>query len=101
MVNNSVRECGMISKRFTITNERGIHLRPSYAIIEIANAAECSVIIRRWGETFSAHSLLRFMAAQIAEGEEIEIICDGKDEKEAMTALEKLIKSEFEEILKG
>ena len=91
----------MISKRFKITNERGIHLRPSYAIVEIATAAKCSVTIRKWGETFEAHSLLRFMAAQIAQGEEIEIICDGADEKKAMIALEKLIKSEFEQILKG
>lgn len=90
----------MISKRFKITNERGIHLRPAYAIVEIATSSKCSVTIRRWGESFEAHSLLRFMAAQIAQGEEIEIICDGKDEKKAMTALENLIKSEFSDILK-
>lgn len=90
----------MISKRFKITNERGIHLRPAYAIVEIATSSKCFVTIRRWGESFEAHSLLRFMAAQIAQGEEIEIICDGEDEAKAMTALKKLIKSEFSDILK-
>lgn len=89
----------MISKRFKITNERGVHLRPAHAIVEIATAAECSITVRRWGETFGAYSLLRFMAAQIAEGEEIEIICDGEDEVETMTAIEKLINSGFSEIL--
>ena len=33
------------------------------------------------------------------EGEEIEIICDGADEKETMAALEALITSGFEEVL--
>ena len=89
----------MISKRFVIHNERGIHLRPAMAMVEAAEAAQCDVIVRRWGETFGARSLLRFLAAQIAEGEEIEIICDGADEKEAMAALEALITSGFEEVL--
>ena len=89
----------MISKRFTITNERGIHLRPAMAMVEAAESAQCDVIVRRWGVTFGACSLLRFLAEQIAEGEEIEIICDGADEKETMAALEALITSEFEEVL--
>ena len=89
----------MISKRFVISNERGIHLRPAMAMVEAAEAAQCDVIVRRWGETFGAYSLLRFLAAQIAEGEEIEIICDGADEQEAMAALEALITSGFEEVL--
>ena len=89
----------MISKRFTILNERGIHLRPAMAIVEAVTAAKCSVTVRRWGETFGAHSLLRFMSAQIGEGEEIEIICDGVDEAEAMRVLTGLINSGFHEIL--
>ena len=44
---------------------------------------------------------MHLMSAWIQQGDEITIICDGKDEKKAMTALEKLIKSEFEQILKG
>ena len=89
----------MISKRFVISNERGIHLRPAMAMVDAAEAAQCGVIVRRWGETFGACSLLRFLAAQIAEGEEIEIICDGDGEEDAMAVFSELIESGFREIL--
>lgn len=89
----------MISKRFVIQNERGIHLRPAMALVEATSKSKCSVTVKRWGETFGASGVLRFVAAQIVEGEEIEIVCDGEDEVETMTAIEKLINSGFSEIL--
>ena len=91
----------MIKKTIIITNERGMHFRPCCAFAELANKFDCNIFVKHGGQIYRGKTSMHLLSAWIPQGSEIEIICDGKDEKKAMTALEKLIKSEFEEILKG
>ena len=91
----------MIEKTFTITNERGMHVRPCHAFAALANKFDCDITVLHHGDKFRGKTSMHLMSAWIQQGDEITIICDGADEMQAMTALEKLIKSEFEEILKG
>lgn len=91
----------MIKRSLTITNERGMHFRPCCAFAELANKFDCNIFVKYGGQIYRGKTSMHLLSAWIPQGSEIEIICDGEDEKKAMTALEKLIKSEFEEILKG
>ena len=90
-----------MKKTITVTNERGMHFRPCCAFAELANKFDCNIFVKYNGQIYRGKTSMHLLSAWIPQGSEIEIICDGKDEKKAMTALEKLIKSEFEEILKG
>ena len=46
-----------------------------------------------WGEENHAKSVLNVMAAGIKSGTEINLICDGEDEEEAMKTLTEAIES--------
>lgn len=91
----------MIEKNFIIQNERGLHFRPCCAFAQLANQFDCDISVLHHGDRFRGKTSMHLMSAWVQQGDEIIIVCDGKDEKKAMTALEKLIKSEFEVILKG
>ena len=78
-----------------------MHFRPCCAFAELANKFDCDILVLHHGDRFRGKTSMHLMSAWIQQGDEITIVCDGKDEKKAMTALEKLIKSEFEQILKG
>ena len=91
----------MIKRSLTITNERGMHFRPCCAFAELANKFDCNIFVDHHDQRFRGKTSMHLMSAWIQQGDEITVICDGKDETEAMTALEKLIKSEFSDILKG
>ena len=90
-----------MKKTFKITNERGMHFRPCCAFSELANKFDCNIFVKHNGQIYRGKTSMHLLSAWIPQGAEIEIICDGKGERKAMAALEKLIKSEFEEILKG
>ena len=83
----------MIEKKLTITNDRGLHFRPSCMFAEKANKYDCDVFVRHNDKTIRGKTSIHLFAACVPQGDEITIVCDGKDEKKAMAALTKLIKS--------
>ena len=68
----------MISKTLTVVNPSGLHLRPAGVLSQTA---------------MKFKSDLNVMAAGIKCGTEINLICDGEDEEEAMKTLTEAIES--------
>ena len=89
----------MIKRSLTITNERGMHFRPCCAFAELANKFDCNIFVKYGGQIYRGKTSMHLLSAWIPQGSEIEIICDGEDEADAMAALEALITSGFEEVL--
>ena len=84
----------MVSQKVTIHNPVGLHLRPAGILCQEAMRYSCRVKFRygRDGEnTANCKSILSILGARIRPGDEIELICDGTDEIEAMHALISLI----------
>lgn len=79
----------MVSQIVTIKNPTGLHLRPAGLFCKTAMNFDCSVTFKaREGEvTANAKSVLSVLGACIKSGDEIEIICDGADEGEALAAM--------------
>ena len=67
----------MVSQKVTIKNPTGLHLRPAGILCKEAIA--------------NAKSVLSVLGACIKSGDEIELNCDGEDEKEALAFLVKSI----------
>lgn len=100
----------MISKKLTVVNPSGLHLRPAGVLSQTAMKFKCDVIIEfeneYWDESedeckvrrIVAKSVLNVMAAGIKSGTEINLICDGEDEAEAMETLSQAIKSGLGEL---
>ena len=77
----------MVSQKVKITNPTGLHLRPAGIFSNIANKFECRITFEYENSIANAKSVLSVLGACVKCGDEIELICDGTDEQEAMKAL--------------
>ena len=83
----------MVSEKITITNPSGLHLRPVSALCNTAVKYKCAVTFRYQQNIANAKSVLSVLGACVKCGDEVEFICDGIDEEEALKAMIDLIKS--------
>ena len=83
----------MLSKKLTVVNPSGLHLRPAGVLSQAAMKFKCDVIIECGEKRIVAKSVLNVMAAGIKCGTEINLICDGEDEEAAMEGLSAAIES--------
>lgn len=88
----------MISKTLTVVNPSGLHLRPAGVLSQAAMKFKCDVIIECGDKKIVAKSVLNVMAAGIKSGTEINLICDGEDEEEALKTLSESIESGLGEL---
>ena len=77
----------MLSYKVTVRNPSGLHLRPAGLLCGEAIKYKSSITFQYAGGTANAKSVLSVLGACIKCGDEIELICDGADEQEAMKAL--------------
>lgn len=83
----------MVSQKITVTNEQGMHMRPASLFCQTMTPFASEVKIQFNGTTFDAKSVMMLMAACIKCGSEIEIICDGPDEADALKKAIELVES--------
>ena len=83
----------MIRQKVTVCNITGLHLRPAGVLCETAARFESNVSFFFDGVPVNVKSVLSVLAACVKKGDEIELICDGEDEAEAMKALVEAIQS--------
>lgn len=81
----------MIVKKLTIKNKIGLHARPAALFVQTANKYISEIMIKKENSTINAKSIMGIMAIGISQGETIELIIDGPDEKKAAEELEDLI----------
>lgn len=82
---------GMVSKKITIINPVGLHLRPAGELCKRAMNYQSSVTFKIGRTTANAKSVLSVLAACVKYGDVIELFCDGADEVEALKELSQLI----------
>lgn len=83
----------MVSQKITIRNEAGLHARPAGVLSKAAGKCESEVTIIANGKKYQAKSILNIMAAAIKCGTEIELQCDGANERTELKQLVELIES--------
>ena len=68
----------MVSQKVAIKNPTGLHLRPAGELYK-------SLITFKYGDnTANAKSVLSVLGACIKSGDEIEFVCTGEDEEDAL-----------------
>ena len=87
----------MVSQKVTIKNPTGLHLRPAGILCKEAMNFKSLVTFQYRGNTANAKSVLSVLGACIKSGDEIELICNGEDEEEALKVLVALIEEGFGE----
>ena len=83
----------MVSKKVTLVNAQGFHMRPASVFATAMGKYAASVTIKFNGNEYNAKSLLNIIAACIKCGSEIELVCDGDDENEALAEAVQMIES--------
>ena len=81
----------MVSKKVTIKNPTGLHLRPAGELCKTAIQFKSKVTFAFDGGTSNAKSVLSVLGACVKSGDEIEFVCEGKDEEAALAAVVKLV----------
>ncbi len=77
----------MVSEKIKIRNALGLHLRPAGVLCRKAVEYESNIVIHFREREFNAKSLLSVLSACVQQEDEIELICSGTDEKEALEGL--------------
>lgn len=74
-------------------NPTGLHLRPAGNLCKEAMKFKSKITFEYRGNTANAKSVLSVLGACIKSGDEITLICEGEDEKEALDSLIAYIES--------
>lgn len=87
----------MTEKIVTVQNRAGIHARPAAIIAQTSNKFESEIIISKDDVTVNAKSIMGVIAMGAGYNTQLTIQATGSDETEAISCLEELFNSKFEE----
>ena len=83
----------MVSKKVTIKNPTGLQLRPAGELCKTAMQFKAKITFSFEGGTSNAKSVLSVLGACVKSGDEIELICEGEDEEEALKKMVEAIEA--------
>lgn len=83
----------MVSQKVTIKNPTGLHLRPAGILCKEAMQFKSLITFTFKENTANAKSVLSVLGACVKCGDEVEFVCEGEDEEEALKALIHAIES--------
>ena len=83
----------MVSEKLTVINKMGFHMRPASMFVQAMAKYKSSINIVFNGKNIDGKSIMNVMAACMKCGSEIEIQCDGPDEKKMLAEAAGLVKS--------
>jgi phosphocarrier protein HPr len=87
----------MIDKEVLIMNKLGLHARAAVKFVNLANRFSAHVKIIKDGDEIDGKSILGILTLAATQGTRIRLKLSGRDEKEALKALETLINNRFDE----
>lgn len=77
----------MVSGKVTIKNPTGLHLRPAGILCKEAMKYKSKINFILDTNTANAKSVLSVLGALVKAGDELEFVCEGEDEVEALAAM--------------
>ena len=87
----------MVNAATVIKNSSGLHLRPAGVLCKEALKYKSKISFKIGNTTANAKSVLSVLGACVKSGDEIEFVCDGPDEEEALAAMLRLAEEGFGE----
>ena len=86
-----------IVKELAIINQRGLHARASAKFVKCAEGYDADITVSRDGQTVPATSIMGLMMLAAAMGMSITVEASGPQAEAALSALEALVASKFDE----
>ncbi len=86
-----------LTKDLEIKNVKGLHARAAAAFVKTVEPFDATVEVERIGQIVSGSSIMGLMMLAASKGTTIKVSTSGKQAKEVLDALEKLIDNKFGE----
>lgn len=89
-----------VSTIITIDHPAGLHARPAARFVTLAARFPCSITVRKLNgskPSVNAKSALSVLTLAVNQGDTVEIVAQGDQAQEAISALVALIRHNFEE----
>lgn len=83
----------MVSAKVMVKNPSGLHLRPAGVLCEEALRFKSKISLKHQHSVVNGKSVLSVLGACIKTNSEIELICEGEDEEEALATIRTLIEN--------
>ncbi|MCI8852676.1 MAG: HPr family phosphocarrier protein [Lachnospiraceae bacterium] len=83
----------MIRQSITIQLPSGLEARPVALLVQVASQYESSIYVESNEKKVNAKSIMGMMTLGLSAGEEVVVLADGNDEKEAIENIEKYLSS--------
>ena len=87
----------MLTQPITIVNKLGLHARAAAKLVSKASEFESDIYLQCNGQKVNAKSIMGIMMLAAGLGTRLELIADGRDEQQAVTALSALFSDRFGE----
>lgn len=87
----------MIKKEVIIKNKAGIHARPASILVNEAMKYTSDIYLEKGKEKIDCKSILNVMMLAATYGSKITVYVDGDDEEDALSAITKILETDFEE----
>jgi phosphocarrier protein HPr len=84
-------------KIFEIKNKLGLHARAAAKLVQVATKFKSKIYLEKDGWEVNGKSLLGILTLECQKGSRLIIRAEGMDAPEAITALDHLIESKFDE----
>lgn len=88
----------MVTVRVVVISDVGLHGRPASLLVKNALTFQARIQLRKTGEPemlADGKSILEVLALGVNKGDEVELICEGADERQAAAMLKQLIDTDF------
>lgn len=78
-----------------VESKCGLHARPASMVVSTANKFSSNITLKKNDRAANAKSIMGVLSIAAARGDELEVIVEGQDEAEAITALGNLFKNQL------
>lgn len=85
----------MQAKELTITNVDGLRASKAAMFVQVAGGFSSQIFVEKGNKKINAKSIMGVLSLGVKQGEKIYVFANGKDEKDAITAIEKLVTTAF------
>lgn len=83
----------MIKKTVTVELSSGLEARPIAMLVQVASQYESKIYVESESKRVNAKSIMGMMTLGLSAGEELVITAEGSDEQQAISDIEKYLRS--------
>ena len=85
----------MVKKTIQICNNSGLHLRPAGQLCQKALEYKSRIEMEMEGKRFNLKSMLSVLSAKVVCPREVQLICEGPDEQQALEDIAAFLSEDF------